>query len=111
GVELLIRARAECPEALRIIFTGYADLKAVIDAVNRAEIHRYLTKPWDPDDLCATLHEACKHHEARAERRRLLGEMRDHLARGLTTGTCNSAEWAGAGRALLERANRLLDGS
>src|SRR5207247_3272141 len=37
GVELLTRARSDCPEAIRIIFTGYADLKAVIDAVNRAE--------------------------------------------------------------------------
>src|SRR5437016_4340766 len=55
GVEFLRRARAECPQAVRMIFTGYADIKAVIDAVNQAEIYRYLTKPWDPDELIAVL--------------------------------------------------------
>src|SRR5260370_42568557 len=51
GAELLSRSRGQCPEAIRIIFTGYADLKAVVDAANRGEIYRYLTKPWDPDPL------------------------------------------------------------
>jgi len=51
-----------------VIFTGYADLRAVIDAVNRGEIYRYLTKPWDPDDLCDVLRQACEHCEELAER-------------------------------------------
>jgi response regulator RpfG family c-di-GMP phosphodiesterase len=59
GVELLRRARGECPEAVRIIFTGYADIRAVIDAINEGRIYRYLVKPWDPDDLRQLLHEAC----------------------------------------------------
>src|SRR5438128_43112 len=83
GVELLSRARGESPEAIRIIFTGYADLKAVIEAINRGEIYRYLTKPWDPDDLCLVLREACEHYESLAERRRLLAELRDHVSRGM----------------------------
>src|SRR3954452_16036387 len=41
GVELLRRAKEERPEAVRIVFTGYADIKAVIDAVNQGEIYRY----------------------------------------------------------------------
>ena len=59
GVELLQRAQEECPEAVRIIFTGYADIKAVIDAINQGQIYRYLTKPWDPDELVAVLRQAC----------------------------------------------------
>src|SRR6266436_87150 len=39
GVELLRRARGECPEAIRIVFTGYADIKAVIDAINQGQIY------------------------------------------------------------------------
>ena len=70
GVDLLSRARGECPEAVRIIFTGYADIKAVVDAVNRGEIYRYLTKPWDPDELAAVLRRACEHYEVLAERYR-----------------------------------------
>jgi DNA-binding NtrC family response regulator len=78
GTELLRKARGERPEALRILFTGYADVKAVIDAINHAQVYRYLTKPWDPDELRELLHEACEQHERHAERRRLLTEMRDH---------------------------------
>src|SRR5262249_3693222 len=78
GVELLGRGRGECPHAIRVIFTGYADLRAVIDAVNRGEIYRYLTKPWDPDDLCDVLRQACEHYEALAERDRLLADLRDY---------------------------------
>jgi DNA-binding NtrC family response regulator len=75
GAELLSRAKCECPRAVRLIFTGYADLKAVIDAVNRGEIYRYLTKPWDPDDLLAVLKDACARYEADAERDRLLADV------------------------------------
>jgi DNA-binding NtrC family response regulator len=81
GVELLRRSRGECPQALRIVFTGYADIKAVIDAINQGQIYRYLTKPWDPDELLAVLRQACEHHDSLAERRRLLLDLREHLAR------------------------------
>jgi DNA-binding NtrC family response regulator len=109
GAELLHRARDECPEAIRIIFTGYADLKAVIDAVNRGEIYRYLTKPWDPDELCAVLRQACDHYEVLAERHRLLADARDHLAQALTLPAGPVSEsWAEAGRALLARLDRAV---
>ncbi len=81
GVELLRRAGGEWPEAIRIIFTGYADIKAVVDAVNEGQIYRYLTKPWDPDELVATLHQACDHYDRIAGRRRLLLDLREHLVR------------------------------
>src|SRR4029077_2958153 len=80
GVELLRRARGECPEAIRIVFTGYADIKSVIDAINQGQIYRYLTKPWDPDELCAMLHEACGQYDLTAERRPLLLDLRDYVA-------------------------------
>jgi DNA-binding NtrC family response regulator len=81
GVELLRRARGECPEAIRIVFTGYADIKAVIDAINQGQIYRYLTKPWDPDELLAVLRQACDEYDRLSQRRRLLLDLREHLAR------------------------------
>jgi DNA-binding NtrC family response regulator len=110
GVELLCRARGECPQAIRMIFTGYADLKAVVDAVNRGEIYRYLTKPWDPDDLCAQLHQACEHYDALAERQRLLSDLRTQVAQGLELLKGPEAEaWTTAGKALLARLDRVLN--
>ncbi len=105
GVELLRRARGECPEAVRIIFTGYADIKAVVDAINQGQIYRYLTKPWDPDELVAVLHEACAYHDLVAERERLLREARDFVAR------CQALPGApGEASALLARLDAALGG-
>ncbi len=80
GVELLSRARGSHPEAIRIVFTGYADIKSVVDGINRGRIYRYLTKPWDPDELIAVLRQACEQHDRVAERTQLLRDLRQHLA-------------------------------
>ncbi len=81
GVELLRRARGECPEAIRMVFTGYADIKSVVDAINQGQIYRYLTKPWDPDELVTQLREACAQYDRIAGRRRLLHDLRDFVVK------------------------------
>jgi DNA-binding NtrC family response regulator len=112
GTELLKRSQDECPEAIRIVFTGYADIKAVVDAINQGQIYRYLTKPWDPDELVSVLHQACEHYDRLAERRRLLRDLRDHVTRcaglldALPGGAPESAKLDAA--ALLERIDRAL---
>jgi DNA-binding NtrC family response regulator len=109
GVELLRRVCNEYPEATRIIFTGYADIKAVVDAVNRVEIFRYLTKPWDPDDLHTVLHQACEHYESLVEGYRLLDDVRDYVARGLASPEGrNDGQRGEAGDALLIRLDQAL---
>src|SRR5436305_3883627 len=51
GVRFLEAARAVHPDATRLLVTGYADFRAVIDAINRGHVFRYVTKPWDPEEL------------------------------------------------------------
>ncbi len=65
GSELMIQIKERFPETVRIVFTGYADIKAVIDGVNGAGLYRYIAKPWDPDDLLQTLHAAGSRHAQR----------------------------------------------
>lgn len=60
GTELMGRVRVEHPDAVRIIFTGYADTRAVVDAINSGELYRYISKPWDPDDLIEVLRDAAQ---------------------------------------------------
>jgi signal transduction histidine kinase len=60
GVELLERARTLAPEARRMLVTAYADMQAVIDAVNRGQVSRYFVKPWDRADLLAALEEGLR---------------------------------------------------
>ena len=58
GIELLAQIRSTYPTAVRILLTGYADLVAIIGAVNEGEIFRFLSKPWKQDELRAVLAEA-----------------------------------------------------
>ncbi len=51
GAEFLTKAKVIFPRARRILLTGYSDLDAIVAAVNDGEIHRYLAKPWNDDDL------------------------------------------------------------
>ncbi len=51
GVQLLRRAREVAPHAIRIILSGYAETHAILSAVNDGGIHKYLTKPWNDEQL------------------------------------------------------------
>ena len=51
GTEVLRDIKAASPNTIRILLTGYADLNAVMDSVNEGEIYRYITKPWQNDEL------------------------------------------------------------
>jgi len=75
GVELLAQVRARRPDAMRLLFTGYADIRAVVDAINRGSVYRYITKPWDPDELLAIIREACDRYDLMTERKELMNEL------------------------------------
>ena len=69
GAELLEAVRERQPNAVRMILTGYADLKSAMTSINRAEIYRFLTKPWDNNDLMLTVRNAVAHRHAQGELR------------------------------------------
>ena len=76
GVDFLRQIKSEHPEAIRVIFTGYADLNAIIDAINLGNVYRYVSKPWEPEQLIATLREAGEQYDLILERRRLLEDLK-----------------------------------
>ncbi|MFA7241220.1 MAG: EAL domain-containing protein [Sulfuricellaceae bacterium] len=65
GAEFLAKVRVMYPDTIRIILSGYTDLKAITDVVNRGEIYKFLEKPWNDAALLATLREAFRLHDAR----------------------------------------------
>jgi signal transduction histidine kinase len=77
GVEFLKRLRERYPEVVRLLFTAYADIKAVTDAINQGSVYRYITKPFEPQDLQAILHQAVEHYDLVADRKRLLAELQE----------------------------------
>jgi signal transduction histidine kinase len=75
GVEFLKKLRETHPHIVRLLFTAYADLKAVVDAINQGSVYRYITKPWEPQELQAVLRQAAEHYDLLDERRRLLEQL------------------------------------
>ncbi len=72
GAQFLEKAKKIFPDAVRFLLTGYSDMDAVVEAVNKGEIHRYLTKPWNDDDLLLQVKQSLKQFELVIENRRLL---------------------------------------
>ncbi len=68
GVEFLEEVIAINPEPMRILLTGYADMGAVVDAVNKGKIYHYLSKPWSEEELDKTIQRA---YEIYAENKRI----------------------------------------
>jgi signal transduction histidine kinase len=85
GDELLARARQLRPDTIRLLFTGYADIQAVMKAVNQGGIFRYILKPWDVAELESIVRQAADQHALLAERRRLLVELREANAQLVET--------------------------
>ncbi|MEQ9409541.1 MAG: response regulator [Fuerstiella sp.] len=77
GVELMRHVRTEYPDAVRIVFTGYADIKAVVEAINSGGLYRYITKPWDPDELIQTLHRAAERYQNDVARAQFTKDARE----------------------------------
>src|SRR5580692_4133918 len=75
GVEFLRQIRGDYPEAIRLLFTGYADIRAVIDAINQGNVYRYITKPWDPEELETIIRQAVERYDLLVERRRLMENL------------------------------------
>lgn len=63
GTEFLGRVRVLYPDTVRLVLSGYTDLATVTEAINRGEIYRFLTKPWNDDDLREHIRQAFTTHE------------------------------------------------
>ncbi|MBP5122846.1 HD domain-containing phosphohydrolase [Pseudomonas protegens] len=71
GPTLLARIHQQYPSTTRILLTGDPDLKLIAKAINEGEIYRYLSKPWDDQELLQALRQALEHQHSERERLRL----------------------------------------
>ena len=58
GVELLRRVKGVAPNTVRMLLTGYSDLAAIVGSINDGEVFRFISKPWDNQEIQKTLAEA-----------------------------------------------------
>lgn len=71
GAALLAEIQKRRPECLRILLTGYADISTTIKAVNEGQIYRYISKPWNDEELRLTIRQALASQYSERERQRL----------------------------------------
>ena len=71
GAQFLERVRARWPDTIRLLLTGYADIQSILDAINRGEIYRYVTKPWNDSDILLIVRHALERKELEREKQRL----------------------------------------
>lgn len=75
GIEFLRQAKERCPDSIRMVLSGYTDLETVTSAINQGDIYRFLTKPWDDDDLRANIEDAVRRKTIIDENVRLHREL------------------------------------
>ncbi len=75
GVEFLESIIPHYPEPIRILLTGYTDIQAVIDAINKGQVYHYITKPWDEQQLRNIINKAFEVFSLRAENKELIKSL------------------------------------
>ena len=77
GVEFLEKIKNSHPDIIRILFTGYADIEAIEDSINIAEVYRFINKPWNAEDIKVTVNQTLKHYDLIIENRELMKNLEE----------------------------------
>lgn len=88
GAEFLSDVASRFPDCARILLTGYSDIESTIKAVNEGQIHRYIQKPWNNEDLLLTIDQTVERTRLQSENIRLLAqvEQQNKLLRDMNAG-------------------------
>lgn len=81
GSVFLEKAKEISPDTIRFLITGYADVDAVTEAVNKGSIHRYISKPWDNKVLAETVKSGLEQYELIMENHRLFALAKEQNAK------------------------------
>ncbi|MDX2306032.1 MAG: adenylate/guanylate cyclase domain-containing protein [Microscillaceae bacterium] len=77
GVEFLESIIDDFPDSIRMILTGFSDVEAIIKAINQGQVYRYITKPWDREELKITIDKALESFHLRKENKNLIASLKE----------------------------------
>jgi CheY-like chemotaxis protein len=80
GTEFLSKTVPQFPDTMRIILTGFTDVEDLVDAINSGQVYKYITKPWDPNELKAVVQRAAETYELLKQRTEELRQARAQTA-------------------------------
>jgi len=77
GIEFLERIKHLYPDCIRMVLTGYTDVEAIIQAINKGRVYRYITKPWNKDELKITIDRALETFNLKQQNRKLFTDLEE----------------------------------
>jgi serine phosphatase RsbU (regulator of sigma subunit)/FixJ family two-component response regulator len=96
GTEFLSKTVERFPETIRILLTGYTDVEDLVDAINSGQVFKYITKPWNPEQLKAVVQQASETYSYTKQRtnelRRAL--QREEIYNAITTAIRESLDYS-----------------
>ena len=75
GVEFLSKVKEQSPDTMRLILSGYADAVAIVEAINEGQVYRFITKPWNDQELLTTISTSLEQHNLQQEYEMLYFEL------------------------------------
>jgi response regulator RpfG family c-di-GMP phosphodiesterase len=78
GIEFFSSILGEYPDPIRMLLTGYADIQAVIDAINLGQVFRYFSKPWNETEIARNIHEAFELYKLKKQNKELTQKLMDN---------------------------------
>lgn len=72
GIDFFVKARQLYPDSIRILITGYPDLDSAVQAINKGQVYRYISKPWDGEELKLIVNQALDYFDVLRDNRALL---------------------------------------
>lgn len=76
GVQFLAKVKEDYPSTIRIILSGYADVAAIVESINDGQVYKFLSKPWNDQDLLTTIQRSLEHYNLQNENAALLSKLR-----------------------------------
>ena len=104
GVEFLALTAAQYPDIIRIILTGYTDVEDLVEAINSGKVFKYVTKPWNADELKAVVRQAMDTHNVlKVRTRELWRALRRETLLNSVTNTIRNAQYGPSGSSPLQQ--------
>ncbi len=95
GIEFLSRTVPKFPDTIRIVLTGYTDVEDLVEAINSGKVFKYITKPWDPEELRVVVRQASETYRVLKQRTEELSRalQREYLLNAITTAIRESLDY------------------
>lgn len=77
GIQFLEKMIPDYPNCIRMILTGFSDIEAIIQAINTGRVYRYITKPWNKDELKITIDKGLETYHLREQNKKLIEDLKE----------------------------------